>query len=238
MKSLKIVGAMLLAAIGLSSWIVLGHGPKSPTGGRQAPAQAASAGDLPWEIQVLPGGQSQVLGLRLAPAGQHGASTLADVRAHWGSDTIIAVIAAPGEVGTLEAFVDPAQAGFVSGKLVITAALPPAVLQGMRERALKGEFMESTTRKFLLSQQDMVTALAAPVTGLGFIPQANLDEAAIIGRFGRPAQRVRSTPHTEHFIYPERGLDVVLDTEGKELLQYVAPADIERLIKPLQAKKP
>lgn len=240
MKQLKIVVAMVLAALGLSTLIVVGHGPASPN--PSAPQSTAKTADatagaamLPWHIDVLPDGRSRVLGLSLAPAGQSGASTLADVRAVWGGDTQIAVIAAPGEVGTLEAFVDPANAGFISGKLVVTAALPDQAIEGLKARALKGEFMDSTTRKFLLSPDDLPQALRAPITGLGFIPQAQLDADTILARFGAPAQRVRSNGHLEHFLYPAQGLDLTLDTEGKELLQYVAPADFARLARPLSA---
>ena len=37
----------------------------------------------------------------------------------------------------------------------------------------------------------------------------------------------------EHFLYPDKGLDLVLDSKGKEVLQYVAPADFARLRAPL-----
>jgi hypothetical protein len=238
MKKLKIVAAMVAAALGLSVLIV-GMGSRSgapdatqaSSQARQADAQAA----LPWQIELLPDGRSRVLGLTLAPLGQAGAGTLADARAQWGPDTEIAVIAAPNEDGTLEAFVDPANAGFVTGKLVITAQLTPQAIRGLKERATKGEFMGGTTRKFRLSRDDQPQALAAPITALGFIPQAHLDEAAIVARFGEPAERVHSNAHLTHLLYPAKGLAVAIDTGGKELLQYVAPADFARLSAPLKA---
>ena len=141
-------------------------------------------------------------------------SSLADVRRMWGPDVQIAIIAAPGEDGSLEAFVDPAPAGFVTGKLVVTAQLSPGALKAMRERALKTEFMDSSTRKHTLQPEDEALALAAPIVSLSFIPQARLDAEAIVARFGTPARRIRSNGHLEHFLYPDKGLDVVLDSEG------------------------
>ncbi|WP_290877272.1 hypothetical protein [Aquabacterium sp.] len=238
MKQLKILAAMVAAALGLSVLIVgmgsHGGAPDAANGASAATAGATQAA-LPWQIERLPDGRSRVLGLTLSPEGQSGASTLADARAHWGPDTEIAVIAAPNEDGTLEAFVDPANAGFVTGKLVITARLSPEAIRGIKSRSPKGEFMESTTRKFKIAAEDLSQALAAPITALGFIPQANLDEATIVARFGEPAERVRSNGHLTHFLYPALGLDIALDTEGKEILQYVAPADFNRLAQPLRA---
>lgn len=206
-----------------------GPASSNPQGNPSGQAAQASGTPPPWLVTAHPDGSSEALGLTL------GTSTLADVRQRFGTDTQIAIIAAPGEDGTLEAFVDPAQAGFIAGKLVVTAALPVATLRGLRERALKSEYMESTTRKYTLRPEDEALALQARIAALSFIPQASLDADVILARFGTPAARVRSNERQEHFLYPDKGLDVILDTEGKELLQYVAPRDFERLRAPLQA---
>ena len=228
MKQIWIVSGLVVAALGASALIVgggmwFGHSD-TPT----------TTQDMPWQVSALPGGGSQVLGLTLGEASP-GRSTLGDVLQRWGDKVQVAIVAAPNESGTLEAYVDPMQAGFISGKAIITAHLPPDVIQGMRERAVKTEYMGGTTRKATLSSADLAEALQAPVTAVSFIPAANLDEDIILSRFGQPAQRVRSNGHLEHFLYPEKGLDLALDSEGKELLQYVAPAEFERLRQPLLA---
>lgn len=228
-----ILGATAVSMLGALA-IVRGpqwFGPASGQSQGSPHGQAAEATGTPppWLVTARPDGSSEALGLQL------GTSTLADVRQRFGVDTQIAIIAAPGEDGTLEAFVDPAQAGFIAGKLVVTAALPASTLHSLRERALKSEFMESTTRKYTLRPEDEAQALQARIVALSFIPQASLDADIILARFGTPAARVRSNERQEHFLYPDKGLDVILDTEGKELLQYVAPRDFERLRAPLQA---
>jgi len=87
----------------------------------------------------------------------------------------------------------------------------------------------STTRRATLAPADEAAALAAPIRGLAFIPGAQLDEAVILERFGQPAERIRVNAHQEHLLYPGKGLDLVLDSKGRELLQYVAPARFEAL---------
>lgn len=227
-----ILGATALSMLGA---LAIVRGPQwfgPATGAGQGQADKPSSTPLPWQVTVQPDGSSEALGLKL------GTGTLADARQRFGLDMQIAIIAAPGEDGSLEAFVDPAQAGFIAGKLVITAALPAsagATLRSLRERALKSEFMESTTRKYTLRTEDEALALQARIVALSFIPQASLDADIILARFGTPAARLRSNERQEHFLYPDKGLDVILDTEGKELLQYVAPRDFERLRAPLQA---
>lgn len=234
MKKVAILAGMVAGSLLLGTLVVVGGDfMKAQSPSASQPAGAASGPGLPWQIEVRPDGASRVMGLTLSTGPE--ASTLADVRRLFGTEVQVAVIAAPGEAGSLEAFVDPAQLGFVSGKLVVTARLDAATLQGLRERATKSDFMESATRKYTLSPADEALALKAPVAALSFIPQARLDADAILARFGQPARRVRSNGHLEHFLYPDKGLDVILDTEGKELLQYVPPAAFERLSAPLEA---
>lgn len=231
MNKVGILAAMVAGALALGTLVVVGGNlGREPVDNASTTRGAASPG-LPWQIETLPGGASRVMGLTLS--GGPEASTLADVRRLFGPEVQLAVIAAPGENGALEAFVDPAVLGFVSGKLVVTAELPADTLRGLRERAVKSDFMESATRKYTLAPDDMPTALAAPIAALSFIPQARLDAEAIVARFGEPARRVRSNGHLEHFLYPDKGLDVILDAEGKELLQYVAPSQFQRLSGPL-----
>lgn len=225
MKQVWIVGAMLAGALIAGTALVVGHDRASPTAKNLAQADSG----LPWQIQTLPGGQTQVMGLTL---GQH-ASTLADAQKIWGSNVEVAIIAAPGEGGSLEAFIDPAQAGFISGKLVLTLKAPAGVITNMRQRALKSEFMDSTTRKYTLAPADRQSAAAYVVTAMAFIPQANLDATMVTDRFGPPAERRRVGEDAEHFLYPDKGLDLTLNRRGKDVLQYVAPSDFQQLAAPL-----
>lgn len=229
MKQVWIVGAMIASALIAGTALVVGHDRAQQgarLGAHNAP-QAASG--LPWQIQTLPGGRIQVMGLILGSQ----ASTLADAQRIWGSHVEVAVIAAPGEGGSLEAFVDPAQAGFISGKLVLTLQAPADAIAGMRQRAVKSEFMESTTRKYTLAPVDRLSAAAYAVTAMAFIPQANLDASMVIDRFGTPAERRRLGDDAEHFLYPDKGLDLTLNRRGKDVLQYVAPSDFHKLTAPL-----
>ena len=193
------------------------------------PQDVPSSG-LPWQIETLPGGEAQVFGLTL------GKSTLADARARFGPEMQLAVIAEPDERGNVEGYYEGVTAGFVAGKLIVTADLPPEAIDGMRERAPKTQYMQSTTRRATLAPADEAAALAAPIRGLAFIPSAQLDEAVILERFGQPAERIRVNDHQEHLLYPAKGLDLVLDSKGRELLQYVAPARFDALRAPLVAQ--
>lgn len=189
------------------------------------------AANLPWQIERLPDGTTQVFGL--VP----GRSTFAEARTRFGGDVQVGLIVAPGESGSLEAYYETFTAGFVTGRIVLTLASTAEQRAGMLARARKAEYMESTTRRVELDDADLALAEQAVVSAITFIPSARLDEEIVLQRFGPPAERIRSDDNREHFLYPDTGLELQLDTKGKEVLQYVAPRDFSRLRDPLVAKK-
>jgi hypothetical protein len=192
---------------------------------------AVPAEGLPWQVEPLADGFTRVFGIT------PGRSTLSEARKQLEGTPQVALIFAPGGSGSLEAYYESIAAGFVTGKMVLTLDTTPEQREQMLKRARKAEYMESTTRRITLGEEDMAWAENAIIDGVVFIPSANLDEEIVLQRFGTPAARIPGGEHREHFLYPDMGLELQLDTKGKEVLQYVAPRDFARLRDPLLAEK-
>lgn len=182
---------------------------------------------LPWQIELLPDGATSVFGL--VP----GRSTLDDACKRFGNDLQVALIVAPGESGAVEVFYESIAVGAITGKMVLTLDTTPEQREQMLKRARKAEFMESTTRRVELGTEDQFRMSTTAIAAIVYIPAASLDESIVLARFGAPAERIRSSETREHFLYPAKGLDLQLDTKGKEILQYVAPGAFGRLREPL-----
>lgn len=187
---------------------------------------------LPWQITTLSEGRTQVFGLIL------GESTLGEAIKSLGEDHQIAVIIDSDDVAGLELYASHFRAGPLKGKLIISAFAEESELEAMRQRASDAKYMASGARQFLLAPEDRYRAEELAIRSISFIPAANLDAEIITGRFGKPAQIVPSGEDSQHYLYPELGLDITLNSEGKELLQYVAPRDFALLAKPLQSPLP
>lgn len=207
---------LIIAVIALSALFRSGEEPDAP------PVEG-----LPWQIEVLADGGSRVFGLTLAH------STLGDAYGRFGMDMQIAVLAAPGEPGSLEAYSSSVTTGVIMGKMILVADVDRETVARLRQRAVKAEYMDGSTRKYILHPDDLALAWHAPIAGITFIPVASLDEATVLKRFGAPAERIRIDERVEHFLYPAKGLDLALDSKGKEVLQYVAPRQFARLREPL-----
>ncbi|MDP3639474.1 MAG: hypothetical protein U0989_11075 [Azonexus sp.] len=183
--------------------------------------------NLPWQVTVDAQGGSTVFGLK------PGISTLGEVRQRLGDEIDVAIIAEPDELGALEGYYSQVALGFVLAKVIVTVDATNEAISVMRERALKAKHMDSLTRKITLQPADLAAADQLPVRAISVIPTVNLDEATIIQRFGEPAERIVLSEKRTHLLYPKFGLDILVDVDGKELLQYVAPQQFASLREPL-----
>jgi hypothetical protein len=145
----------------------------------------------------------------------------------------LAIIAEPDEMGAVEGYYPQVALGFVLAKVIVTVDASYEAISAMRDRALKAKHMDSTTRKITLHPDDLAAIEKMPVRAISVIPTVNLDEATVIQRFGAPGERLAVSEKRVHLLYPEKGLDVVVDADGKELLQYVAPRSFALLREPL-----
>ncbi|MFY9514641.1 MAG: hypothetical protein WAQ05_27045, partial [Rubrivivax sp.] len=108
---------------------------------------------------------------------------------------------------------------------------PEARVLQLREAAARSEQVDADARRWRLRAADIAALADTPLAGLSFIVAVNLDAATLQQRFGPPAERWRQGERLEHWLYPERGLAVLLDAQGKEVLQVAAPADFERRLR-------
>jgi hypothetical protein len=184
---------------------------------------------LPWQVQRQ-GDTVRVFGLSLP------GSTLGDAQSSWGDGLQVAVMAARGRPGALEAYVERNEAGGIVGRLVLSTELPPDAVTRLQERAAKVEPVDADTRRYALRAEDRAALAGVSLVGITFLPSVNLDAATLRQRFGEPAEIRREGERLQHWLYPAVGLAIVLDAEGKEVLQYVAPAEFERRLRaPLKA---
>jgi len=191
--------------------------------GKRQPADPdAPLTNLPWQIDILPSGNdTRVFGITL------GLTTLDEAVDQLGEVLELALIAAPGETGSLEAYYSHYSAGPVTGRLILVLDIAPELLQTMRTRAVQ----DGGTRRYYLHKDDLEVAYQAPVRYITFMPSLDLDEEIAQIRFGNPAEVIQVEARQKHLLYPQLGLDLVLDTEGKDLLQYVSPRDFDAHLK-------
>ncbi|MEN8761937.1 MAG: hypothetical protein ABF290_05835 [Thiogranum sp.] len=183
---------------------------------------------LPWQIELLPDGNSKVFGITL------GKSTLGEAHDLLGDDMELAIIVVAADDSGLEMYYSRYTAGVFSGKLVLAADVLNDTLEQLLDRAVRAEYMESGARKFHLHPDDLPLAYQAAVKSITFIPGIALDEKTALKHFGKPAETIPRGDQLVHLLYPDRGLDLIINKDGKDVLQYVAPREFAELRDPLR----
>ncbi|OGT18958.1 MAG: hypothetical protein A2342_05390 [Gallionellales bacterium RIFOXYB12_FULL_54_9] len=184
---------------------------------------------LPWKITHPTPETTRVFGITL------GQSTLSEVAHTYKYETELEIsLFKPNDAKMgVEGFFEEVNFNGLKAKIVMTIAVPEAELQTMYARGLR---MNSTPsgKRITLTADDLARVRSLPVTSLTYLPTARLEEAIILKRFGEPAQRIREKKSgLVHWLYPQHGLDVVLD--NKPFFQYLPTKDFERLRAPLLA---
>lgn len=183
---------------------------------------------LPWQITVTDGGGLQVLGVEL------GRTTLGEAELAFSEPSEVSLFIQEDGERVVEAYFDSVDISGIRARIVIVMALSEAQLASMYERGVRLANMGGGRRKVTLADEDMARLKQLPIGSMTYIPRASLDEKLVEARFGQPAERIAEPEGaTVHWLYPDKGLDVALDPEGSEVLQYVRPGDFDRIRSPL-----
>jgi hypothetical protein len=190
---------------------------------------------LPWRIEQDIAGHTQVFGFTI------GETTLTEVRELFGEDGKVNLFQDPAreDIYGVEAFFDQVHLQRLRADFVITLDVDQDTLAAMYERGLRISQVGSGSRKIKLDPVDVETLASRPIRGISYLPKARLDKELIEQRFGVPSLRLtEAKTGVEHWLYPERGVDIARDRNGNVIIQYVNPDDFEQLLRPLEDAVP
>jgi len=183
---------------------------------------------FPWQIEILPDGSSEVMQINL------GKTTLGEAAKKFNQSPEFTMFAKDGELPVIEAYFNTLRISSLNAKMVLGFDLSEAELNGIYNRGVRISTMGSGTRKVTMYDDDIAYLRKVAISSVTYIPSTNLDAEIILKRFGEPAQRIQENAAVEHWLYPQKGLDLVLNRDAKEVLQYVSPTQFHTISEPLQ----
>ncbi len=183
---------------------------------------------LPWQVEITPEGHSRVFGVEI------GRTTLAEAQHTFKEPGEVSLFEHEDGMRAVEVYFNNVDISGLRARMVLVMDLSPEQLTGMYQHGERLANMGGGRRKVTLSDMDMQTLQQMTFNSLSYIPRHNLDDAVVKSRFGEPAERIaESKGKVVHWLYPEKGLDIALNPEAKEVLQYVQPARFEAVRRPL-----
>ena len=182
----------------------------------------------PWNIFVNEDGTSEVFGIVL------GRTTASSAMITLNMEPEISLFESSSGRASVEAYFGKVTIGGLSGKLVANLEAPVGWVEEAKKRAVKTEPATGRgERKIVLSSEDYRSAMLARVIALTYVPSVNIDEKVIRGRFGQPDSIMRADENVSYWSYPSKGLLIIVNKKGKEILQYMRPPDFDVMTSPL-----
>lgn len=217
------IRAVLVIALlgGLGMWFLL------PKPGNDKPEH------LPWQTGVDARGRLQAFGVTL------GATTLGEVQEDFGQSGEITLFVDPAgdPHSAVEVFFERIYLNGLRGDFVFSLAVDPDARARIYERGLRISRLGNGTQKVQPAPVDQEALAAATIVHITYLPAARLDAKLIRDRFGEPAEQVTEPNGIVHWLYPDKGIDLARQSNGRIVIQYVNPSDFNLLREPLRAAR-
>jgi len=184
-----------------------------------------SSDNLPWQITLTENGLSKVFGITITETSVRDA--LESLQAY----PEIAAFEHKNGRRNLEAYISSISLSGLNAKIILEYAVNDEDLTRYIKDSVKKEGTPSGAFKYELNEQDVLQSMQLPVNSISYIPYAQFDDEIILQRFGIADEIIEVNKNTSVMLYPDLGLSLTYNKEDKELLQYVAPADFDRLRK-------
>lgn len=194
------------------------------------PSSTSHNGEQPratWNLKVDENGRLEVLGIKL------GVTTLQQAEGILRSRSQRAIFAqtqaAAPQPPDIEAFFSNMPD---NSKLVLSLIASQEQLETIAAKAHSPMAFPSGSVKMEIADVHMPLVDAMVIDRLTAIPRIRIKPADIETQFGKPA-KLHLQDDVLHYLFPQYGLDVILDQSGEAIIQFVNPGDFHRVLEKL-----
>lgn len=191
--------------------------------------KAIAATDLPWKVSITGNGSTHILGVDI------GEITFKELMFKLKLLAEPALFETPEGILFLEASFGKKKFGILEARLIAEMEADQSVFKAMKEDNAGRDSTPSNHWKYSLSVKSTKVANDLRVWRLVYLPVADF-ELKQMKFFGEPQEKIQVTNNAQYWLYPEKGMALLWDKEGKEIFYYTAPKDFARLKKSLPTK--
>ena len=186
--------------------------------------------DLPWQITPTATGLVKVFGLTI------GESTLKQVETKFEEPAKVSLFErGEDKQRVVEAYFDRILLSGLRAQVVVVIDVSDQLLEDIYQHGTRIAKMGDGGRKVTLSSDDIERIYKMPIRSMTYIPRARLDGPLLTKRFGEPQRKIAETEAgITHWLYPEKGLDILLNNNGKVVFQYLPPNNFDEIVEPLE----
>lgn len=177
------------------------------------------AANMPWQVEVIDPQHSKVFGITLNE------TTLEQARQLFGQVDGIALYRSKQGEFSLEAYFGKVRFGHFTARLIANLEGSQQELERLTQFTIKRIPREDGSQRWTLNSDKQAEQAVRRIRALTYIPDyRGMDQAFILQHFGEPAAREIIDKTSQRWFYPKIGVRILVDNEGKELFEYMPPA--------------
>jgi hypothetical protein len=181
----------------------------------QPDREAIDNSQLPWNATFDDSGKLHALGLTIHE------SSLADTMRLYGKDVEVKIFSEKDESHkSLEAYFPVIYIGSIKAALAVKLDITSSELHDAYAMGKNITTNTSGVREVELYSSEVEKFLGKKIASLTLVPRNHLTERAISMRFGEPDRKEIQSDSLPHWFFDELGLEMIIDQEGPEALQY------------------
>ncbi|MCU7834515.1 MAG: hypothetical protein KZQ83_04595 [gamma proteobacterium symbiont of Taylorina sp.] len=180
--------------------------------------------NLPWQITVVDPQTLHVFDLNIGKdtLGQADKILLSEYELAWFENEDQSI--------SLEAYFLRVNLSGLRARIVLELDSSDLDINYLKKHSGKPEILKSHAIKYPLD--DLAHVMSDKVIkSLTYIPKSSVDAEMLKSRFGQAQKVINADENTEFWLYPDKGLVIMLNHRGKEAFQYIPLADFQRLKK-------
>lgn len=168
---------------------------------------------LPWESLQNQKGQTVVFGLTM------GETTLEEAMRVFGNEVEVSLFENTDKTFDVEVYVPSTRIGGFSARVILKLVIDQNHLKRLQQNIDQTEQLPTGNKQHKLKESSKLSLLQAKLESLSFIPHSDLTNEILLQRFGK-ASSVDKIQGIEYWHYPHKGLRVVIDSEGNDILEF------------------
>jgi len=169
---------------------------------------------LPWQSKVNASGQTEIYNLVI------GSSSFQDAIRTFGKDLEVSLFKNQDESFQLEAFYNNIEIAQIRGQLIVELLMSENQLSFLQNNIKSSEKLPTGNEKFELNLFAKSSLRNLMIKKIVFIPKTDIAPSTIIDRFGKADKISSDAQGVEYWIYQDKGLRIIYNANGKEMMEY------------------
>lgn len=219
MKKWLLISVLAIIAIGVAN-VYFGPGPEG---------SKETVKNLPWDIVITPEGNTRVFEIDV------GATTVAQASKQWRAHPEIALFRLPDGSHRLEAYLGKVQLGPFQARIIFNLKPSETQLAEFAANSSSSDVTPSGNYQLRLSGDDFDKALDMPIAELSYSPAVDTRPKSLKNLFGEPEGELEIDDNSSYWLYPQKGVVMLINADDKEVFHYFPPSDYEHILRNIEA---